>query len=219
MNPKLTSLLLILPFSGVSCTQNPYTGERQLSKAAISGAIGAGLGAGIGALTGNDSKERRKSALLGAGIGALAGGGVGLYMDQQEARLRAELRGTGVSVTRKGDQVILNMPGNVTFATGRSEISSGFYPVLTSVSKVLVEFNKTLVDVAGHTDTVGGRDANQSLSERRAISVADYLSSRGVNPSRIAANGYAFDYPVASNDTEEGRQQNRRVEISLQPLR
>lgn len=220
LNSKALSLLLVLPLGGLSsCTQNPYTGERQLSKAAIGGAIGAGLGAVAGALSADDSKERRKSALLGAGIGALAGGGIGLYMDRQEAKLRQELRGTGVSVTRRGDEVILNMPGNITFATGSASISGDFFPVLTSVSKVLNEFDRTLVDVAGHTDNVGGRASNQALSERRSYSVADFLRSRGVNPARIEAQGYAFEYPIADNATDEGRQLNRRVEISLQPLR
>lgn len=202
-----------------SCTTDPYTGEQQLSRTGIGTALGALAGAGVGALTGDDSRERRKSALLGAGIGALAGGGVGLYMDRQEARLRSELRGTGVGVSRRGDQVILNMPGNITFATGSAQIQPQFYPVLTSVTKVLKEYNQTLVDVAGHTDNVGGQSYNQRLSEDRALTVADFLTSQGINPARIDAQGYAFDYPIASNSTADGRQQNRRVEISLHPLR
>jgi len=213
--PVAASITLLM---GSSCTTNPYTGEKQVSKTAIASGIGMGIGAGIGALTGDDSKERRQRALLGAGIGALAGGGVGVYMDRQEAKLRDELRGTGVSVTRKGEELILNMPGNITFETASDQVSLDFAPVLTSVTKVLNEFDQTLVDVAGHTDNVGAADYNLGLSDRRANRVADFLRSKGVHPQRIVAGGYGFRYPIASNDTEAGRQQNRRVEISLRPL-
>jgi len=201
-----------------SCTSDPYTGERKVSKTAIGGAIGAGIGAGIGALTGSDSDERRRNALIGAGIGGLAGGGIGLYMDRQEAKLREELRGTGVSVSRRGDQIILNMPGNITFETASHQLNADFVPVLTSVTKVLAEYEKTLVDVAGHTDNVGSAQYNLDLSQRRADRVANFLNSRGINPARIHAQGYGYKYPIASNNTDAGRQQNRRVEISLRPL-
>ena len=157
--------------------------------------------------------------MIGAGIGALAGGGVGLYMDRQEAKLREELRGTGVSVTRRGDEVILNMPGNITFETGSHQLNADFVPVLNSVTKVLAEFDQTIVDVAGHTDNVGGADYNLGLSRRRADRVADYLMANRVHPARVVAEGYGFRYPIASNDTPTGRQQNRRVEISMRPLR
>lgn len=202
-----------------SCSTNPYTGERQASKTGMGAAIGGLAGAGIGVLTGDNRDDRRRNALIGAGIGALAGGGIGLYMDRQEAKLREELRGTGISVTRRGDDVILNMPGNITFETASAQLNADFVPVLNSVTKVLAEFDKTLVDVAGHTDNVGGEDYNRDLSWRRADRVADYLRSNGVHPNRLVAQGYGFRYPIASNDTEAGRQQNRRVEISLRPHR
>ncbi len=217
---QLTSAALLIAFAGSSCTTlNPYTDQPQTSRAAIGSVLGGALGAGIGALSGSDSKERRKRALIGAGIGVLAGGGIGLYMDRQEARLRQELRGTGVSVTRRGDDIILNMPGNITFATNSASIDGQFFPVLNSVTKVLKEFNKTLIDVAGHTDSTGGRNYNYDLSNRRARSVADYLSSRGIQPARFYVQGYGPDHPIAANGTAEGRQHNRRVEITLQPLR
>ncbi len=201
-----------------SCTTNPYTGEQQLSKTAMGAALAGLAGAGIGALSGDNSHERRERALIGAGIGALAGGAVGAYMDNQERKLRQELRATGVSVTRRGDNLILNMPGNVTFASNSANLSPGFYRVLDSVSSVLREYPRTTIDVAGHTDSTGGRDHNMRLSQARAVSVADYLRARGVAPMRFYVRGYGPDYPIADNSTAAGKQQNRRVELTLQPI-
>ena len=216
---RLLPAVLAFAVAGNSCTTDPYTGERKISKTAVGALIAGGVGAGIGALTGDDSAERRKRAMIGAGIGAAVGGSVGAYMDRQEAKLREELRGTGVSVTRRGDQVILNMPGNITFETASSQLSAQFVPVLNSVTKVLAEFDRTIVDVAGHTDNVGGADYNQRLSQSRADAVASYLRGNGVHPARLVAIGYGYRYPVADNDSEGGRQLNRRVEISLRPVR
>jgi outer membrane protein OmpA-like peptidoglycan-associated protein len=217
-NDKFICLLLIVFFLFTACsTVNPYTDEKQTSKAAIGAGIGAASGAVIGLLTA-DSKDRQKNALIGAGLGALAGGGIGYYMDVQEAKLRQRLRGSGVSVTRVGNQIQLNMPGNVTFATGSPNINAGFYDVLNSVTIVLKEYNKTTVDVIGHTDSVGSADYNQRLSENRARSVAEYLSGQGVLPARLLVAGMGESQPVASNATPEGRAQNRRVNIQIAPL-
>jgi len=199
----------------VACTTNPYTGEQQVSKTATGAGIGAAAGAAIGALAGRDSA---KGALIGAGAGALAGGAVGAYMDAQEAKLRERLRGTGVSVTRSGDNLILNMPGNITFATDSAQINSGFYEVLNSVALVLQEFDKTVVEVMGHTDSTGPEAYNQQLSERRAGSVAQYLAAQEIDPRRLLVQGFGERYPIADNDTPEGRQRNRRVELRLVPL-
>ncbi len=202
-----------------ACTTiNPYTREEQTSKAVKGAAIGAAVGAVAGIISGDDSRERRKRALIGAGIGGIAGAGVGYYMDVQEARLRQELEATGVSVTRVGDNIVLNMPGNITFDVNKADIKAGFYPVLDSVAKVLNEYEKTLVEIAGHTDSTGSDAINQPLSERRAASVAAYLQSREVLPVRMASFGLSSKYPVAGNDTPEGRQLNRRVEITLVPV-
>jgi outer membrane protein OmpA-like peptidoglycan-associated protein len=206
--------LIALP----GCTTNPYTGERQVSKAAIGTGLGAATGAAIGAISGDDSKERRKRALIGAGVGAIAGGGVGYYMDVQEAKLREQLQGTGVSVTRIGEEITLNMPGNVTFATNSVDIKSDFYGVLDSVSLVLKEYDKTVVEVAGHTDDRGAESYNQSLSERRAESVARYFRSRGLDGMRLITVGYGESRPTADNATPTGREQNRRVELTLAPI-
>lgn len=202
-----------------ACTTNPYTGEQEASNKAKGAGIGAAAGAVIGAIAGGgSSEERRKKALIGAGIGALAGTGVGAYMDAQENKLRTQLQGTGVSVTRQGDNLILNMPGNITFDTNQSEVKSGFYSVLNSVGLVLKEYDKTLVDVIGHTDSTGAYEYNMQLSQKRAASVGQYLQAQGVIASRIVTQGVGPQYPVGSNDTPDGRQANRRVELVLRPL-
>ncbi len=199
-------------------TLDPYTREEQTSNATKNAAIGAAIGAAVGLITGDDAVERRQHALIGAGIGALAGGSVGYYQDRQEMELRAELEGTGVSVTRNGDQITLNMPGNVTFATNSADLNPAFFDVLNSVGKVLGEFDKTIVEVAGHTDSTGSESYNLALSERRAASVSRYLQSQGINAQRIIQVGVGELRPVADNSTEAGKQANRRVEITLVPI-
>ena len=195
-------------------TTDPYTGEQKVNKTTK----GAGIGAAAGLLTGIIVGGDRKKLLLATGIGALAGGGVGYYMDQQDAKLRAQLQGTGVSVTKVGNQITLNMPGNVTFATNSSDISADFYDVLNSVALVLNEFDKTYVDVIGHTDSTGSMELNQRLSDQRATSVARYLTSQKVLQARVLTRGMGPNSPIASNDTSEGRALNRRVEIILTPI-
>ena len=199
-------------------TLDAYTQESETSKATKGAIIGAVSGAVVGLASGDDAVERRQRALIGAGVGALAGGSIGYYMDRQEAKLRAELQGSGVSVTRIGDNITLNMPGNVTFATDSSDLSPAFFNVLTSVSKVLTEFDKTVVEVAGHTDSSGSDRYNQSLSERRANSVAAYLRSQGIDGQRLLTVGMGESMGVADNSTESGRQANRRVEITMVPV-
>ena len=213
----LYSILLMTALAGCQ-TIDPYTGQTKTSNATKGAAIGAATGAVIGAISGDNNRERRKNAAIGAGVGVLAGGGIGYYMDQQEAKLRARLAGTGVYVSRNGDQIILNMPGNVTFASNQADIKAGFYPVLDSVALVLEEYDKTLVEVVGHTDSTGSDAINQPLSERRAASVGAYLTSRGVIPQRLATYGMSSRYPVATNDSSQGRALNRRVEITLVPI-
>jgi len=208
-----------LGFALCGCqTLDPYTQESKTSNATKGAIIGAVTGAVVGLVSGDDAVERRQHALIGAGVGALAGGSVGYYMDRQEAKLRAALEDTGVSVHRDGDNITLNMPGNVTFATDSSDLSESFYDVLGSVSIVLDEFDQTVVEVAGHTDSSGSEAHNQALSERRASSVAQYLDVRGVNDQRIITVGMGEIRPVADNDSSSGRQMNRRVEITLVPI-
>jgi outer membrane protein OmpA-like peptidoglycan-associated protein len=199
-------------------TYDPYTGEKEVSKTTSGAAIGAAAGVAVGLMVGDSSSERKRRAIQLGVAGGLAGGAVGNYMDRQEAKLRAQLQGTGVSVTRSGDNIILNMPGNVTFQTNSADINAGFYQVLNSVALVLKEFDKTVVDVAGHADSTGDEAKNMELSQRRATSVSSYLAAQGISSQRLITVGYGETRPIASNDTVEGRQQNRRVEITLQPV-
>lgn len=211
-------IAMLLAFTMMGCTTtDPYTGEQKTSKTVKGAGIGAVAGAVVGAATGDNAKDRRERALKGAAIGGVVGGGVGNYMDRQEAKLRAELQGTGVQVRREGNNLTLIMPGNITFSTGNADIRSDFFPVLNSVAKVLAEFNKTAIRVTGHTDSTGSDKINQPLSERRADSVASYLRSQKVASARIQAYGYGSRYPIASNDSASGREQNRRVELELVP--
>lgn len=199
-------------------TTDPYTGEQRTSKATTGAAIGAVAGAVVGLASGDDATERRQRALVGAGIGGLSGAAIGNYMDRQEAELRRKLRGSGVSVTRSGNDIILNMPGNITFATDSADLRPQFFDVLDSVALVLDEYGKTVINVMGHTDSTGAADYNQRLSERRAETVARYLSGRGIDSRRIIARGFGETRPVAGNETSTGRQRNRRVELTLSPI-
>lgn len=197
------------------CTTDPYTGQQKVSNTAGGAALGALAGAGIGMLAGGDD---RRNALIGAGVGALAGGAIGSYMDQQEAELRGYLQGTGVSVSRVGNQIVLNMPSNITFATDQDQVMPGFHQTLNAVGLVLNKYNRTFVDVNGHTDSTGSMQHNLALSQRRAMSVGNYLVSQGVDGRRLAINGFGPNQPVATNATPDGRALNRRVEIYLSPV-
>ena len=214
MYKKLTVLMTCGVFLA-ACTTDPYTGEPKVANTATGAALGAAAGAGIGLLAGGND---RRNALVGAGIGLLAGGAIGAYMDKQEAELRAQLAGTGVSVTRRGDNLVLNMPSNITFATDQAQIDPSFYSTLNAVAIVLSKYNKTLIDVYGYTDSTGSANYNLGLSQRRAQSVSGYLTSQGINPRRMYVTGFGQEQPIASNATAEGRAQNRRVEIQITPL-
>lgn len=199
-------------------TYNPFTGEKETSNAAKGAAIGAAAGAVAGLASGDDAVERRQHALIGAGIGALAGGAVGYYMDRQEAQLREELAGTGVSVTRIGDNITLNMDKNVKFATNSADLNPEFLDVLKSVSIVLAEYEQTVVEVAGHTDSSGSESYNLTLSQKRAGSVAKFLETQGVINERLLTIGLGESMPIADNAQSSGMQANRRVEITMVPL-
>ena len=222
MNIRSQKLILAMAaatvFVGGCTTLDAYTREEKTSSATKGALIGAAAGAVVGLISGDDAVERRQHALIGAGIGALAGGSIGYYQDKQEAELRAELEGTGVSVVRNGDNITLNMPGNVTFATDSSDLSPAFFNVLNSVGKVLAEFEQTVVEVAGHTDSTGSDAYNQSLSERRANSVSAFLTSQGVISQRLITLGMGEARPIADNSSEAGRRANRRVEITMVPV-
>ena len=200
-----------------ACVTDPVTGEQRMSKAGI-GAIGGALG---GYLLGDivGGRRDRTEKIVGAGIGAVAGAAIGSYMDRQEREIRERTAGTDVEVIRRGDELILSMPSGITFATDSATVQPQFRPTLDKVADVLDRYNQTYVDVYGHTDSTGSDAYNQTLSERRADAVADYLVSRGVEAARLETLGYGETQPIASNDSVEGRAQNRRVEIKIVPIR
>lgn len=199
-----------------ACTTDPQTGERRISRAAIGGIGGALGGYLLGDLVGG--RRDRTEKIVGAGIGGLAGAGIGAYMDRQERDLRARTAGTDVQVIRRGDDLVLNIPSGITFAYDSADVAPAFQRTLDQVADTLGQYNQTYIDIYGHTDSTGSDAYNQTLSERRALSVADYLSGHGVQSARIATRGYGETQPVASNDTDEGRAANRRVEIKIVPV-
>ena len=198
-------------------SQNPYDNQPPSSnKTATYGGLGALAGAAAGALISHD--DRGKGALIGAAIGGASGAGYGYYADKQEAELRQSMQGTGVEVQRQGDQIKLIMPGNITFATDSSEIVSNFYAPLNNLASSFKQFNQNSIEIVGFTDSTGSRQYNMDLSQRRAQSVATYLTAQGVDGTRLSTRGAGPDQPIASNATADGRAQNRRVEVNLRPL-
>lgn len=204
------------PYPGQNPPPEQQGGMNRTQKGALIGAL-AGVAAGL--LSGDDATERRQRALIGAGVGGLAGGAIGNYQDRQERALRDRMAGTGVDVVRQGDNITLNMPSNITFAFNSANLDPQFYSVLDNVASTLTEYNQTIVEVAGHTDSIGTDAVNQRLSEQRAASVGNYLMSKGLVRDRFILTGAGKTRPIASNDTEAGRAQNRRVEITLVPVR
>ncbi len=219
-NLLVTGLGVAAMLGATACTTtDPYSStpvRNNTGTGAIAGALG---GAVLGYLTNtSDGEQGRRNALIGAGVGALGGAAVGNYMDRQQRAMEAELSGTGVGVARQGDNLVLRMPSDVTFAVNQSNIEPRFDAVLRDVAAVLEEYDRSLVDVVGHTDSSGGDAINQPLSERRALSVADALIRNGVQRERLFVAGQSSRVPVASNATPEGRAQNRRVEILIRPF-
>ncbi|WP_274584971.1 OmpA family protein [Neisseria leonii] len=187
-------------------------GSKSASKTAMYSLGGAAACGVVGALT-KGSKGARNAALACGAVGA----GVGGYMDYQEAKLRDSLKGTPVEVSREGNQIKLTMPSGVTFATNSATLNNTAVISLNSAAETLVQYPETTITIVGHTDNTGSLSINQPLSERRAQAVAAYLTQRGVAASRLSTVGYADSRPVAANDTEAGRAQNRRVEILINP--
>lgn len=217
-----TRTLRIAAFAGLSslalaaCVTDPETGQQRISKSAIGGLGGALGGYLLGDIVGG--RRDRTEKIVGAGIGAVAGAGIGYYLDQQERELRQKTAGTGIDVVRDGDSLLLNMPSQVTFDVDSSAVKPEFRNTLNDVAATLVQYESTYIDVYGHTDSTGSDAYNQTLSERRAQSVSSYLSTRGVQSARLATRGFGESQPVASNTTEDGRAQNRRVEIRIVPV-
>ena len=215
-NRLLAAAALAALFTTSACTTDPVTGERRISKTAIGGIGGALGGYLLGDIVGG--RNDRTAKIVGAGIGGIAGAGIGAYMDKQGRDLRARTAGTDVQVIRQGDDLILNIPSGINFAYNSAAVEPQFRRTLDQVGQVLGEYDRTYIDIYGHTDSTGSEAYNQDLSERRAGSVADYLETRGVRGARIGTRGFGELQPIASNDTETGRAANRRVEIKIVPI-
>ncbi|MDP1027700.1 OmpA family protein [Sphingomonas sp. KR1UV-12] len=215
-NRLLIAALAATTLAASGCTTDPETGQRRISKAAIGGIGGALGGYLLGDVVGG--RRDRTEKIVGAGIGGLAGAGIGAYMDKQERDLRARTAGTDVQVIRRGDDLVLNIPSGITFAYDSAAVQPQFQRTLDQVAATLSEYNQTYIDVYGHTDSTGSDAYNQALSERRATAVADYLAGHGVQTARIGTRGYGKTQPIASNDTEDGRAANRRVEVKIVPV-
>lgn len=186
----------------------------EMNNAGKGAAIGAAAGGVLGKATSNHKDKR---FFIGAAIGALAGAAVGDYMDKQEEAFRDELAGSGVEVVREGDNLRLVMPSNITFATDQSYISSGFNDTLNAIAKVMNKYEKTYLSVEGHTDSTGKDSYNMNLSRERAQSVKDYLVNQQIMATRVSTKGYGETRPIATNESANGRAQNRRVEIQIEP--
>lgn len=206
---KIFGILVISVIGSACSTINPYTGQQQTSRAVTYGALGGVVCGLVGAI---ESGQRARNAALGCGA---IGAGVGAYMDAQEAEMREQLAGSGVQVQRVGDEINLIMPGNISFNTNEFAVRDQFFSVLDSVAQVLAKFEDTNLVVTGHTDSSGSADYNYNLSNRRATSVTNALASRGVDQSRLISQGIGPDQPMASNQTESGKAQNRRVELKI----
>lgn len=222
-----TSRRLIIAASAIAllagcASPNPYDNQGQastgtgMSKTAKYGGLGALAGAVAGAAI--DHNNRGKGALIGAAVAGLGAAGYGYYADKQEAALRASTANTGIEVQRQGDNITLVMPGNITFATDSDGISSSFYQPLNNLANSLKQYNQNQIEIVGYTDSTGSRQHNMDLSQRRAQSVANYLTSQGVSGQYLSVRGAGPDNPVASNADVNGRAQNRRVEVNLKPI-
>ena len=215
MRTKIASLAAIMLLTACQSNGTNYDNNPNTYKGA---AIGATIGAVTGAIIGKDEGDKWRKGAIGAGIGAVAGGGFGQYMDQQEAQMRKDLEGSGVEVKRDGDNILLNMPNSITFDTAKSVVKPEFSGTLSSIANVLKQYPQTKVDVVGHTDSVGNEAYNQALSENRARAVVGKLVEFGVDSSRLIPYGMGETTPIADNNTEAGKAQNRRVEVKITPV-
>ncbi len=207
-------LMIVAVASGLAlsgCTTDPNTGQQRLNKTALGTLAGAAGGAVVSKATGGDKTGRD------AAIGAALGAGVGYYMERQAKQLEQQMAGTGVTVEQNPTtgNIDLVMPGSITFSFDDATLSSSFKPTLAKLATTMNQYNKTTVNIAGHTDSRGAANYNMGLSKDRAYSVANYLTSQGVASNRINVVAYGESRPVADNNTDYGRQQNRRVELTI----
>jgi outer membrane protein OmpA-like peptidoglycan-associated protein len=212
---KILVVLIATAMAAAGCTA-PQT---KTGKGAVYGtAGGAAAGALAGQIIGGNTQGTLIGAAVGAAIGGLAGAGVGNYMDKQEAELRQTLgESEAAQVSREGNLLAITLKGDVTFDTNSTAVRPGLYNEIDRIAQVMVQYPETQIIVQGHTDSAGSAEYNQRLSEQRAEAVKNLILQRGVSPYRITSMGYGESQPVATNDTPEGRQMNRRVEIRIKP--
>lgn len=208
-----TVLTLVLLVSG--CAMD--SAQTKAGKGAMWGAgIGAAVGAGLGKALGGNTKSTLIGAGLGAALGAGAGRAWGKSLDEQEAQLREKLASSEVvTIEREEDQLSLTFKSDTMFDSGVSVVKPEARNEITQVATVLNKYPESIIIVRGHTDSVGSEATNQSLSENRALAVKTILVEQGVNTDRVLTMGYGETEPVSDNDTDAGRQANRRVEISI----
>ncbi|WP_298199400.1 OmpA family protein [Novosphingobium sp.] len=211
----ISSLCAVSLVSLSACVTDPNTGERKVSRTAIGGGVGTLGGLLLGGLIGGGTGR-----IIGAGIGGIAGAAVGYTMDKQIRQLREQTAGSGVDVSAvdNGQAILVNLPDGVTFDVASYSLKPEFRATLDKVADSLKQYPNSLIDVYGHTDSTGSDAYNQTLSENRARTVANYLSMQGVSPARIRSQGFGKTMPVADNATDDGRRRNRRVEIKIVPV-
>ncbi len=209
----LCFVLFILCFTGCTAPQT------KTEKGAVYGAAGGAVAGGVlGQVIGHDTKGTLIGAAIGAAIGGAGGYGVGKMMDNQEKEMRAALASSeAAAVSREGNLLAVTFKGDVTFDTNSAVVRPGLYSEINRVAGVMNQYPKTLIRVEGHTDSIGSNEYNMGLSNRRATAVKNLLVQRGISASRIEVVGFGETVPVASNNTEAGRQKNRRVEIKIAP--
>ena len=197
------------------CVTDPNTGEQKVSRTAIGAGVGTLGGLLLGGLIGGGTGR-----IIGAGIGGLAGGAIGYTMDKQIKELRESTAGSGVDITPSdnGQAILVNLPEGVTFDVGSAALQPGFRGTLDQIAQSLSQYPNSLIDVYGHTDSTGSDQYNQTLSENRARTVANYLATQGVSAARIRSQGFGETMPIGDNNTDEGRRRNRRVEIKIVPI-
>ena len=197
----------------VFCFALLYMGCAEMSRTQKGGAIGAGAGGALGAIIGHKAGSTVIGALLGAAIGGAAGAYIGNYMDKQAAEIERDI--AGARVERVGEGIKITFSSGIMFDVERAVLKDQYTGELSELSTILNKYEDTNILLEGHTDSTGSEEYNLDLSKKRAQSVANYLATQNVNPTRFTIMGYGESQPIAGNETVEGRAQNRRVEVAI----
>jgi len=209
------TLPLVLLLAGCATMPNPWGGSTPSPVASAAAPASAVVATPDGVAT---SKDPRVASLTTAGTKPLTGAAIGSYMDEEESALRASVMSSGVTVTRAGEQIILTLPAPITFDPEKVTLRSEFNATIATIGGILAKHSQTVIDVYGYTDDQAADAHNKALSQRRAVTIAAALAKAGVDQRRFYIEGRGEADPVASNATEVGRAQNRRVEIRISPI-